>query len=69
MVKFVNEAIEGENITYFLLFLDVRDSWDFIRKIKHPDATQQAFLRQAARARCSQSAKVTKNLEPYTRWR
>ncbi|MBV8886364.1 MAG: glycoside hydrolase family 18 protein, partial [Chroococcidiopsidaceae cyanobacterium CP_BM_RX_35] len=47
MVKFVNEAIEWENVLYFLYsyFWDVPLSWNFIRQIKHPDATRQAFLR------------------------
>ena len=47
MVKFVNEAIEWENVLYFLYsyFWDVPLSWDFIRQIEHPDATRQAFLR------------------------
>lgn len=47
MVKFINEAIEWENVLYFLYgyFWDVPPSWDFIRQIRHPDATRQAFLR------------------------
>jgi len=47
MVKFINEAIEWENVIYFLYsyFWDVPESWDFIRQIKHPDSTRQAFLR------------------------
>jgi len=47
MVKFINEAIEWENVLYFLYsyFWDVPPSWDFIRQIKHPDAIRQAFLR------------------------
>jgi hypothetical protein len=47
MVKFVNEAIEWENVLYFLYsyFWDVPPSWDFIRQIRHPDAMRQAFLR------------------------
>jgi hypothetical protein len=47
MVKFINEAIEWENVLYFLYsyFWDVPESWDFIRQIEHPDSTRQAFLR------------------------
>jgi len=47
MVKFINEAIEWENLVYFLYsyFWDIPASWDFIRQISHPDATRQAFLR------------------------
>jgi GH18 family chitinase len=47
MVKFINEAIEWENVLYFLYsyFWDVPASWDFIRQIRHPDSTRQAFLR------------------------
>jgi hypothetical protein len=47
MVKFINEAIEWENVLYFLYsyFWDMPPSWDFIRQLRHPDATRQAFLR------------------------
>jgi hypothetical protein len=47
MVKFINEAIEWENVLYFLYsyFWDVPLSWDFVRQIEHPDSTRQAFLR------------------------
>ncbi|WP_316434701.1 hypothetical protein [Leptolyngbya sp. NK1-12] len=47
MVKFINQAIEWENVLYFLYsyFWDVQPSWDFIRQIRHPDSTRQAFLR------------------------
>jgi GH18 family chitinase len=47
MVKFINEAIEWENVLYFLYsyFWDVPPSWDFIRQLRHPDVTRQAFLR------------------------
>jgi len=47
MVKFINEALEWENVTYFLYsyFWDVPQSWKFIRQIQHPDPTRQAFLR------------------------
>jgi hypothetical protein len=47
MVKFINEAIEWENVVYYLYsyFWDVPTSWSFIRQIQHPDPTRQAFLR------------------------
>ena len=47
MIKFINEAIEWENVLYFLYsyFWDVPPSWDFIRQLRHPDPTRQAFLR------------------------
>ena len=46
-VRFVNQAIEWENVVTFLYsyFWDIPESWDFIRRIRHPDATRQAFLR------------------------
>ena len=42
MVKFINEAIEWENVLYFLYsyFWDVPQSWDFIRQIRHQDWVQ-----------------------------
>ncbi len=50
MVKFINEAIEWENVLYFLYsyFWDVPTSWDFIRTIEHPNKTRQAFLRSGS---------------------
>jgi hypothetical protein len=50
MVKFINEAIEWENVAYFLYsyFWDVPTSWDFIRQIQHPDAVRQAVLRSGS---------------------
>lgn len=47
VIRFVNDAIEWENVVSFLYsyFWDVPDSWPFIREIKHPDANRQAFLR------------------------
>ncbi|TMR07378.1 hypothetical protein ETD83_00945 [Actinomadura soli] len=47
IVRFVNQAIEWENVVTFLYsyFWDVPASWDFIRQLEHPDATRQAFLR------------------------
>jgi hypothetical protein len=50
MVKFINEAIEWENVLYFLYsyFWDVPKSWSFIRNIRHSDSTRQAFLRSGS---------------------
>ncbi len=47
VVRFINQAIEWENVVSFLYsyFWDMHESWDFIRQIKHPDANRQAFLR------------------------
>jgi len=47
MVKFLHEAIEWENLIYFLYpyFWDIPASWDFVRRIQHPDPTRQQFLR------------------------
>ncbi|TYK47381.1 hypothetical protein FXF68_25950 [Actinomadura decatromicini] len=47
IVRFVNQAIEWENVVTFLYsyFWDIPASWDFIRQLEHPDATRQAFLR------------------------
>jgi hypothetical protein len=47
VVRFINQAIEWENVVTFLYsyFWDVPDSWAFIRDLRHPDATRQAFLR------------------------
>ncbi|WP_063044045.1 hypothetical protein [Nocardia pseudovaccinii] len=46
-VRFVNQAIEWENVTTFLYsyFWDLPESWPFIRDIEHPDPNRQAFLR------------------------
>src|SRR5262249_26011160 len=46
-VRFINQAIEWENVVSFLYsyFWDIPPSWDFIRQIRHPDAARQAFLR------------------------
>lgn len=46
-VRFLNQAIEWENVVTFLYsyFWDVPPSWDFIRQIQHADANRQAFLR------------------------
>ncbi|MDM9623158.1 hypothetical protein [Rhizobium sp. S96] len=47
IVRFINQAIEWENVTTFLYsyFWDIPSSWDFIRQLRHPDSTRQAFLR------------------------
>lgn len=47
VVTFINEAIEWENLIYFLYsyFWDVPVGWNFVRNIVHPDSTRQAFLR------------------------
>jgi hypothetical protein len=47
MVRFINQAIEWENVVSFLYsyFWDVPQSWPFVRGLRHPDATRQAFLR------------------------
>jgi hypothetical protein len=47
VIKFINEAVEWENVLYFpySYFWDIPSSWDFIRRLKHPDKTRQAFLR------------------------
>jgi type II secretory pathway pseudopilin PulG len=47
MVKFLHEAIEWENLIYFVYpyFWDVPAAWDFVRTIEHPDPTRQQFVR------------------------
>lgn len=47
IVRFINQAIEWENVVSFLYsyFWDIPESWDFVRQIQHPDANRQAFLR------------------------
>jgi hypothetical protein len=46
-ILFINEAIEWENLTFFLdsYFWDIPASWEFVRQIQHPDSTRQTFLR------------------------
>ena len=46
-IDFINQAIDWDNVIYFVYsyFWDVPESWDFVRQIRHPDATRQAFLR------------------------
>jgi hypothetical protein len=45
--RFVNQAIEWENVVTFLYSYcwDIPESWDFVRNLQHADATRQAFLR------------------------
>jgi hypothetical protein len=47
LISFINEAIEWENVTYFMYsyFWDHPLCWDFIRQLQHDDKTRQAFLR------------------------
>ena len=47
MVKFLQQAIEWENLLYFLYpyFWDVPSAWDFVRGLEHPDLTRQSFVR------------------------
>ncbi|MGI5292883.1 hypothetical protein ACQEVF_57565 [Nonomuraea polychroma] len=47
VIRFINQAIEWENVVTFLYsyFWDVPPSWPFIRQLRHPDPTRQAFLR------------------------
>ena len=47
VIRFINQAIEWENVVSFLYsyFWDVSESWDFVRRLRHPDLTRQAFLR------------------------
>lgn len=46
-VKFVHQAIEWENLLYFMYpyFWDVPVQWDGIRSLRHPDPTREQFLR------------------------
>lgn len=59
MIKFINQAIEWENVLYYnySYFWDIPTSWDYIRRIKHPDSTRQAFLRAG-------SARVVLTIRP-----
>jgi LysM repeat protein len=49
-IRFINQAIEWENVVSFLYsyFWDVPPSWPFVRDLRHPDSTRQAFLRAGA---------------------
>ncbi|TDD67051.1 hypothetical protein E1298_39760 [Actinomadura rubrisoli] len=50
VIRFINQAIEWENVVTFLYsyFWDVPQSWNFIRRLRHPDANRQAFLRSGS---------------------
>ena len=52
IVKFVTKPSIGAPLLPLFLLLDVPPSWDFIRRIRHPNATRQAFL---ARKRASRA--------------
>jgi len=47
VVRFINQAIEWENVVTFLYsyFWDTPESWEFISNLQHADSTRQAFLR------------------------
>lgn len=59
MVKFLQQAIEWENLLYFLYpyFWDVPVAWNFVRNLRHPDPTRQQFLRAG-------SARVVLTIRP-----
>jgi hypothetical protein len=59
MVKFLQQAIEWENLLYFLYpyFWDVPPAWDFVRTLEHPDSERQKFLR-------SGSARIVLTIRP-----
>ena len=59
MVKFLQQAIEWENLLYFLYpyFWDVPTSWDSVRSLEHPDLTRQSFVRAG-------SARVVVTIRP-----
>lgn len=50
VVKFLHQAIEWENVLYFLYpyFWDPKENWDAVRSMNHPDPTRQSFLRSGA---------------------
>lgn len=47
MVKFLHQAIEWENLLYFLYpyFWDLPDKWSQVRQFQHPSPERQQFLR------------------------
>lgn len=59
MVKFLQQAVEWENLLYFLYpyFWDVPPAWDFVRTLEHPDSERQKFLRAG-------SARVVLTIRP-----
>ncbi len=46
-VKYIHQAIEWENVLYFLYpyFWDDPTNWEFVHALSHPDPTRQNFLR------------------------
>ena len=59
MVKFLQQAMEWENLRYFLYpyLWDVPAAWNFVRTIRHPDPNRQHFLRAG-------SARVVLTIRP-----
>jgi len=59
MVKFLQQAIEWENLLYFHYpyFWDQPQAWEFVRTIRHPDPIRQQFLRAG-------SARVVVTIRP-----
>jgi hypothetical protein len=59
LVKFFHEAVEWENVLYFLYpyFWGPPDNWSAARQLAHPDPTRQAFLRAG-------SARVVLTIRP-----
>lgn len=47
MIKFLHQAIEWENVLYFLYpyFWSHRSRWDFKKYLEHPDPLHRAFLK------------------------
>ncbi len=47
MIKFLHQAIEWENVLFFLYpyFWSHRSRWEFKKQLEHPDAEHRAFLR------------------------
>ena len=61
MIKFINEAIEWENVLFFLYsyFWDIPGSWEFIRQIS---ASGRAPASVSTRWQCSRGAASQKGL-------
>jgi hypothetical protein len=59
IIKFMHEAVEWENVTYFLYpyFWDVPANWEAAKRLSHPDPLRQAFLRAG-------SARVVLTIKP-----
>jgi len=49
-IKFIHNAIEWENMLYFLYpyFWGPYNSWDLRMNLRHPDATHESFLKSGA---------------------